>query len=57
MAATEVHIDFISSSKNSFKILIPTVLCLLYGFLSLKKDVNVPYLEKVISNKKFFLSS
>ncbi len=34
--------DPLSSSKNSKKTLIPIALLLLFDFLSLKNDVNVP---------------
>ncbi len=44
--------------KNSQKTWIPTVLWLLYDFLSLKNDVNVPSKsnkQKKLEEKKFFV--
>jgi hypothetical protein len=41
-----------TKQKKVIKTLIPTVLLLLFDFLSLKNDVNVP--QKVISRKTFF---
>jgi hypothetical protein len=49
--------SFYHQAKVEIKTLIPTVLWLLYDFLSLKNDVNVRYLQKVISKKKFLLTS
>jgi hypothetical protein len=46
--------SFYHQTKIVRKTLIPTVLLLLFDFLSLKNDVNVPYLNKVISGKTFF---
>ncbi len=44
---------FYHQAKIVRKTLIPTVLWLLFDFLSLKNDENVRYLQKVISNKTF----
>ncbi len=49
-----------SSSKNCKKTLIPTVLWLLYDFLSLKNDVNIPTesnKQKNLDKNKFLLKS
>ncbi len=44
-------VSFYHHAKIVRKTLIPTVLWLLFDFLSLKNDVNIPYLQKVISRK------
>ncbi len=49
--------SFYHQAKIVGKALIPAVLRLLLNFLSLKSDVNVPYLQKVISRKTFFFIS
>ncbi len=46
--------SFYHQEKIVRKTLIPTALRLLFDFLSLKNDVNVPYLQKVPNQQKNF---
>ncbi len=53
---TDPDPDHSTSSKNSKKTFISTVLCLIYDFLSLKNDLIVPSKSNMQTNRKWVFS-